>query len=102
MTKASKTPKKGARPQSASGRPTGHSPTRKSPKCGRRRKRSLRSPWQSTEWAKVMISLMRSAFSCRRCTGVTRKQVYEGLSQIYRYLGDKANEKLVMDLAQKT
>jgi tetratricopeptide (TPR) repeat protein len=33
---------------------------------------------------------------------VPRKQVYEGLSQIYRYLGDQANEKLFMDLAQKT
>jgi tetratricopeptide (TPR) repeat protein len=32
---------------------------------------------------------------------VPRKQVYEGLSQTYRYLGDKANEKLYMDLAQK-
>ncbi len=33
---------------------------------------------------------------------VPRKQVYEGLSQTYRYLGDKASEKLYMDLAQKS
>src|SRR5580704_2382719 len=42
-------------PQSASGRPADHSPTPKLPRCGRRRKRSQRSPRQSTEWAKVMI-----------------------------------------------
>jgi tetratricopeptide (TPR) repeat protein len=34
-------------------------------------------------------------------SSVPRKQVYEALSQTYRYLGDKANEKLYMDLAQK-
>ena len=32
---------------------------------------------------------------------VPRKQVYEGLARTYRYLGDKANEKLYMNLAQK-
>ena len=33
---------------------------------------------------------------------VPRKQVYEGLSRTYRYLGDKASEKLYMDLARKS
>ena len=33
---------------------------------------------------------------------VPRKQVYEGLSQTYRCLGDKANEKVYMELAQKS
>jgi len=32
---------------------------------------------------------------------VPRKQVYEGLSRTYRHLGDKANEKLYLDLARK-
>src|SRR5262249_16298210 len=32
--------------------------------------------------------------------GVPRKQVYEGLSQTCRYLGDKANAKRYMDLAK--
>jgi tetratricopeptide (TPR) repeat protein len=32
---------------------------------------------------------------------VPRKQVYEGLSRTYRYLGDKTNEKLYMELAKR-
>jgi len=33
---------------------------------------------------------------------VPRKQVYEGLAQTYRHLGDKENEKFYMDLAKRT
>jgi hypothetical protein len=33
---------------------------------------------------------------------VPRKQIYEALSQTYRYLGDKANAKLYMGLARKS
>ena len=32
---------------------------------------------------------------------VPRKQIYEGLAQTYRYLGDKPQEKFYLDLAQR-
>jgi len=35
-------------------------------------------------------------------TAVSREQVYEALSQTYRYLGDEANAKLYMGLARKS
>jgi tetratricopeptide (TPR) repeat protein len=34
-------------------------------------------------------------------SAVPRRQVYEALSQTYRYLGDRANEKLYTDLAKR-